>query len=89
MINSDSLDVVEALRDGNSSSVARAIIDDCYFMSSDFNLVSYGHCNRECNKVAHELVRLVKFYPPFVWMDSRAAKELQLLVNNAAVLLEE
>jgi len=43
--NSDSLEVVVALINGYSSSVASAIFDDCYFMSFDFTRVIYDHCN--------------------------------------------
>jgi len=89
VINSDSMEVVEALSAGNSSSVASAIIDDCYFMSSDFNHVIYDHCNRESNKVAHELARIVKFSLPSIWMDSAPDVLLPLLVNDVTILLSE
>ena len=85
VINSDSLKVVEALRDGNSSLVTSAIIDDCYFMSSDFNHAYYDHCNRECNKVAHELSRLVKFSPPSVWMVSNSGLRRPKKDSNSGV----
>ena len=88
MINSDNMEVVEVLREGNSSSVASAIIDDCYFMSSDFNHVIYDHCNRESNKVAHALAKIVKISPS-IWMDSTPDVLLPLLVNDATILLSE
>ena len=89
VVSSDSLEIVEALKKGNSSSVASAIIDDCFFLSSEFYHGTYDHCNIESNKVAHELARLVKFSPSSVWMDSAPAEVLPLLVNDATVLLEE
>ena len=57
-VNFDSVEVVAGLIDGYSSSVAYAIFDDCYFMSLDFTHVIYDPCNRERNKVAHELARI-------------------------------
>lgn len=60
-INSDSEEVVSALKDGNSSSIASAISDDCYFMALDFTHVIYDHSNRENNQVAHEHARITRF----------------------------
>ena len=80
-INSDSVEVVEALKEGNSSSVASAIFDDCYFMSLDFNHAIYEHCNRESNQVAHELARLAKFSPPGCWMDTAPSAVIPFLVS--------
>jgi ribonuclease HI len=88
-INSDSVEVIEALKDGYSSSVASAIFDDCFFMSLDFNHVTYEHCVRECNQVAHELARIAKFSPPDLWMDSAPGAIIQMLVNDASILTLE
>lgn len=49
------VEVVTALQNYSSSSVATAVFDDSYFMSLDFNHVIFVHCNRESNQVAHEL----------------------------------
>ncbi|XBJ02592.1 hypothetical protein VPH35_021931 [Triticum aestivum] len=88
-INSDNIEVIEALKDGNSSSVASAIFDDCYFMSLDFNHVVYDHCNREANQVAHEMVRLAKFSMPGFWMDTAPSAVIPMLVNDATILVIE
>ena len=58
-------------------------------MSSDFNHVTYDHCNRESNKVAHELARLVKFSPSSCWMDSAPPAVLSFLVNDTTVFVSE
>ncbi|KAI5016861.1 hypothetical protein ZWY2020_037239 [Hordeum vulgare] len=89
VVSSDNLDIVEALKNGNSSSVASSIIDDCFFMASDFNHVVYNHCFRESNKVAHEMARLVKFTSPSCWLDSAPPEVLSLLVNDTTVLDSE
>lgn len=69
-INSDNSEVVSALKDGISFSVAGAILNECYFMALDFTHVICNHCNRENNHVAHELARIVRFSLPNVWMGS-------------------
>ncbi|KAI4994410.1 hypothetical protein ZWY2020_029458 [Hordeum vulgare] len=89
VVSSDSLEIVEALKDGNFSSVASAIIDDCFFMASEFNHVIYDHCFRESNQVTHELARLVKFPSPSCWLDSTPPEVLSLLVNDTTVLASE
>ncbi|KAI4963143.1 hypothetical protein ZWY2020_014169 [Hordeum vulgare] len=89
MVSSGSLEIVEALKNGNSSSVASTIIDDCFFMSSEFNHVVYDHCFTESNKVAHELSRLVKFSSPSCWLDTTSPEVLSLLVNDTTVLDSE
>ena len=38
---SDNADVVLALQEGRSSSVAGVIFDDCFYMTRDFNHVSF------------------------------------------------
>ena len=88
-INSDSVEVVEALKEGISSSIASAIFDDCYFMSLDFNQVIYEHCNRESNQVAHELARLAKFSPPGCWMDTAPSAVIPFLLSDAIILINE
>ncbi|KAI4984384.1 hypothetical protein ZWY2020_005548 [Hordeum vulgare] len=88
-VNSDSVKVVNALIQGNSSSVASSIIDDCYFMSIDFYHVTCDHCNRERNRVAHELVRLARFSPQSVWINNAREEVINLLVNDATLLMNE
>ncbi|KAF7047490.1 hypothetical protein CFC21_056417 [Triticum aestivum] len=61
MINSDNMEVIDTMKNrGHSAGVATAVFDDCCFMAGDFSLTSFERCNREANKVAHELARFVK-----------------------------
>lgn len=85
---SDNTEVIAALHEGSSSSVASAIFDDCFFMSLDFNHVLYEHCNRDSNQVAHELAKLAKFSPPSIWMESPPDAMIPFLVNDATGLIE-
>ena len=88
-VNSYSVEVVNALSQGYSSSVASSIIDDCYFMSLGFSHVIYDHYNRERNRVSHELARLARFFSPSVWMDNAPNEVIPLLVNDATLLMNE
>uniref|UniRef100_A0A8I6Z006 RNase H type-1 domain-containing protein n=1 Tax=Hordeum vulgare subsp. vulgare TaxID=112509 RepID=A0A8I6Z006_HORVV len=53
-VNLDNVEMISALKEGYSSSLAIAIFDDCYFLSLDFSHILFEHCFRENNKVAHE-----------------------------------
>lgn len=83
---SDNEEVVNALKEGGSSSVASAIFDDCYYMSLDFNHVLFDSCNRDSNQVAHELAKLAKFSPPSIWMDSPPEAMIPFLVKDAVLI---
>ena len=85
-LNSDSLEVINALKEGSSSSVASAIFDDCFFMSLDFTHIIFEHCCRDNNKVAHELARVVKFNPPGVWLDTAPGAVIPLIVSDATIV---
>ena len=62
VINSDNMEVTETMNDGGQSAgAAAAIFDDCYHYACDFVTARFKHCNREANKVAHELARLANF----------------------------
>ncbi|KAI4974372.1 hypothetical protein ZWY2020_047652 [Hordeum vulgare] len=89
IVNSNNLEIVEALKKGYSSSVASAIIDDCFFMGSEFNHVIFEHCFRESNQVAHELAKLVMFSPPSCWMDSTPREIIPAIVNDMITVVSE
>ena len=86
VVVSDNEEVVIALKEGFSSSVASAIFDDCYYMSLDFNHVLFDSCIRDNNQVAHELAKLAKFSPPSVCMDSPPDEIIPFLVNDTIVI---
>lgn len=68
MVNSDYQDVMND--GGRSSTLAAAIVEDCYQLSTDFVKIVFEHCPREANCVAHELAKLAKFSPPSVCTDA-------------------
>jgi len=60
MIQSDCLEVVETMKqDGISATASAPVYDECAQLWQDFVSISIEHCNREANKVAHEVARLV------------------------------
>ncbi|KAI4990167.1 hypothetical protein ZWY2020_038530 [Hordeum vulgare] len=69
--------------------VASSIIDDCQFMSLEFFHVTYDHCNRERNQVAHGLARFARFSPATIWMDNAPHEVIPLLVKVDTLLMNE
>ena len=62
IIQTDCMLVVETMNDGGfSATAATAIYDDCIILWSGFDSISIEHCNREANRVAHELARKAFF----------------------------
>ena len=60
MIQSDCLEVVETMKqDGISATAILNRYDECSQLWQDYVSISIEHCNREANKVAHEVARLV------------------------------
>jgi ribonuclease HI len=58
IIQSDNVQVIEKMLDGGFSATSSAsIFDDCRLLSSGFRDITFEHCNREANVVAHELAR--------------------------------
>ena len=60
IINSD---VIDTMKDGGrSAGAAAAIFGDCFHYACDFIITRFEHCNREANKVAHELLDQLDFF---------------------------
>jgi ribonuclease HI len=58
VIKSDNAPVVETMREeGFSERTAAAIFHDCNILSPSFTKVTYEHCLREADSVAHEFAR--------------------------------
>lgn len=82
MVNSDYQDVMND--GGRSSTLAAAIVEDCYQLSTDFVKIVFEHCPREANCVAHELAKLAKFSPPSVWWDVPPSCVFSLLAADVS-----
>lgn len=85
---SDSLEVIEACSGqeawwGDSS----AVFADCVDLAAQIGRVSFNHCRREANEVAHELARLC-----FVdirscnWVDEPPSFILGKLINDVTIV---
>lgn len=63
------VEVIEAMEnDRHTAGSAAAVLNDCYFMSSEFSKVVFQHEYREANTVAHELAQLAKFNEASSWI---------------------
>ena len=57
------MEMIDTMKNGGQSAgAATAVFDNCYFMACDFSVTRFEHCNREANKVAHELAILAKIF---------------------------
>jgi ribonuclease HI len=87
IISSDNRDAVEIMQEGgNSSGVAAAIFDDCYYLSSEFSRVQFEHSFWEANSVAHELARVARGSQPQVWLDHAPDFLVPLIRNDVIVI---
>jgi hypothetical protein len=57
-INMIQSQVIDTIKEGGfSATSSAAIFDDCRLLATGFREITFEHCNREANEVAHELVR--------------------------------
>ncbi|XBJ13296.1 hypothetical protein VPH35_017677 [Triticum aestivum] len=90
IINSDNLEVIETMQDGGQSTgVAAAIFDDCFHYACDFIMTRFEHCNREANRVAHELARLARFSSTLDWFEEPINEIVLILTNDVLVISNE
>ncbi|XBI52618.1 hypothetical protein VPH35_034967 [Triticum aestivum] len=90
IVNSDNLEVIDTMKNGGQSAgVAAAVFDDCYFMSCEFTVTTFEHCNREANKVAHEIARLAKFSTTRDWFEEPIDDIVSFLTDDATVISNE
>ena len=83
VINSDNMEVIETMNNGGrSSSIAAVVFDDCYFLACDFPITKFEHCNREANRVAHELAKLARFSSSLNWFEEPLSEIVPLLIND-------
>ncbi|KAI5012024.1 hypothetical protein ZWY2020_024158 [Hordeum vulgare] len=90
IINSDNLEVIETMKDGGQfAGAAAAIFDDCFHYVCDFVATRFEHCNREANKVAHELARLARFSQSSDWFEEPPVEIVTLLINDFLIISNE
>jgi len=88
ILQSDCLEVVETMKEGGLSTTAATInFDECYNLWKDQYAVRMEHCNRDANKVAHELARQA-FYTKdsCIWVDDPSSFILNLMVHDVTIL---
>ena len=79
--------VIDAMNNrGQSAGAAVAIFEDCFFMACYFPQTSFEHCNREANKVAHELARLEKSSMTRDWIEEPMEDLVTLLIDDVTII---
>ncbi|XBH88029.1 hypothetical protein VPH35_075380 [Triticum aestivum] len=86
-VNSDNIEVINTMKNGGQSAgAAAAVFDDCYFLACDFSLTRFEHCNREANRVAHELARLAKISVTNEYFEEPMDEIVPLLMDDVTVI---
>ncbi|KAF7079500.1 hypothetical protein CFC21_083722, partial [Triticum aestivum] len=62
------------------------VFNDYYFMVCDFYLIIFEHCNRESNKVAHEIARLAKFSLTSDWFEEPMNDIVSFIIDDVTVI---
>ena len=90
IINSDNMKVIETMNEGGrSSGAAAAIFDDCFHLACDLPISRFEHCNREANKVAHELAKSARFSFIFDWFEEPHNVIVPILINDVMIISNE
>ena len=81
------MEVVDTMKNGgHTAGAAAAVFDGCYFLACDFSLVRFEHCNREANKVAHEIARVAKFSETRVWFQEPMSDIVHFLIDDVTII---
>ncbi|XBJ07832.1 hypothetical protein VPH35_013286 [Triticum aestivum] len=73
IVELDCLEVINTMNRGFTASCAAAIYSDSLVLTIGYTSVSFVHCPRETNSVAHVLARQVVSALPWVWIDEPPA----------------
>jgi len=75
---------------GFSATASAAIYEECVQLWQEFTSISIEHCNREINKVAHEIAR-VAFQSKLScnWVDEPPSFILASLVNDVMLFEDQ
>ena len=90
IINSGNLEVIDTMKDeGRSAGAVAAIFDDCFNYACDFIITKFEHCDREANKVIHELASITRFSLASDWFEEPLNEIVMILINNVLVISNE
>lgn len=89
IIQTDCLQVEIVKAGGYSATASAAIFDDCCVLWNGFDNVPLEYCNREANRVAHELARSAfSSRNSCIWDDEPPSFILDCIVNDVTILSE-
>lgn len=80
VIQCDNSQVIDTMKEGGFSATSSAdIFDDCRLLDTGFREITFEHCNREANEVAHELAR--HSFNDCIWDDDPPSFLFAKLIN--------
>ena len=71
---------------GQLTGVAAAWFNDCFHYACDFIMTRFEHCNREANRVAHELARLARFSLTSDWVEEPINEIVMIITNDVLII---
>jgi hypothetical protein len=74
---------------GRSRGSTTTIFYDCFHLACDFSISRFEHCNREANKVAHELAKLARFSFISDWFEEPHNAIVPILINDVMIISNE
>jgi hypothetical protein len=85
------MQLVDTMTNGGfSATSSAAIYDDCNILWSGFDNVSIEFCNREANRVEHELARDAKTSNiSCIWADESPRFIISKLTNDVTLLFDQ
>ncbi|XP_066391715.1 uncharacterized protein [Miscanthus floridulus] len=83
IVHSDCMEVMDTMKSGISSTVGAPIFDECFQLWQNFEAISLEKCDREANKVAHELAKVALSAKEIcIWVDEPPDFIVESLVND-------
>ena len=87
ILQSDNVEVVTTMKEGGfSATSAAAIFHDCATLASGFDKITFEHCQRDANSVAHELAKFsFQSLSSCKWDDDPPSFILPMLLHDVSV----
>ena len=82
VLEGDSMDVIQALRENAESLTPRGLLlEDVRMLSQNFEQLLYSHTKREGNSVAHNLAKYALCFPDFLALTEDVLPQIQSILQ--------
>ena len=74
---------------GYSNGATAVILDDCYYLTTEFSKIEFVYNCHEANTVAHEIARYARSSDEQVWLDEPPDFLVPFLLNDVTLVMNE